>query len=177
MTRLRDGVLEDARAIAEVHVASWRWAYREVLPPEVLSALSVEDREQEWREGLRSPPSGGGCLVAEDDGRIVGFVGYGPAQDEGDDVGEVFAIYLVEDAVGRGIGRDLLARAEEALRSAGFRRAVLWVFEANDRACRFYEKAGWAWDGARLQWGSLSHGSAHRIECGEEPIVRYAVDL
>jgi RimJ/RimL family protein N-acetyltransferase len=35
-----------------------------------------------------------------------------------------------------------------ALRSAGFRRAVLWTLTGNARARRFYEKAGFAPDGA-----------------------------
>jgi hypothetical protein len=42
----------------------------------------------------------------------------------------------------------LLARAEEALRQAGFADAGLWVLEDNPRARRFYEASGWAADGA-----------------------------
>jgi len=42
---IRPATPEDARAIAEVHVASWRYAYRGLLPDDVLDRLSVEERE------------------------------------------------------------------------------------------------------------------------------------
>jgi ribosomal protein S18 acetylase RimI-like enzyme len=35
----------------------------------------------------------------------------------------------------------------EGLRCRGFDEAVLWVLETNERARRFYEKAGWKTDG------------------------------
>jgi len=37
---IRDARVEEARAIAEVHVASWQAAYRGLLPAEVLAGLA-----------------------------------------------------------------------------------------------------------------------------------------
>ena len=42
---IRLATLADARAIAELHVASWRAAYVGILPPAYLEGLSVEERE------------------------------------------------------------------------------------------------------------------------------------
>jgi ribosomal protein S18 acetylase RimI-like enzyme len=167
---LRDATVEDARAIAEVHVAAWRSAYRELLPDAVLEALSVEEREAMWREGLADPRPGWGCIVAEERDSIVGFVGYGPPEDreETGPVGEVYAIYLDPSAMGTGVGRELFAAATRRLRDQGYPRAFLWVLETNERARRFYERAGWTWDGTT---------SAHRFDRAELPIVRYAADL
>ena len=64
---------------------------------------------------------------------------------------EVHAIYLLEEVQGTGVGRALLERVTEAMRANGYRHAVLWVFEANDRARRFYEAAGWSPDGERAE--------------------------
>jgi hypothetical protein len=75
---LRDATVADARSIAEVVVAAWRWAYRGLMPDAVLDGLSIDEREAMWREGLTDPKPGWGCLVAEGRGSIVGFVGYGP---------------------------------------------------------------------------------------------------
>ena len=103
-------------------------------------------------------------------GSIVGFVSAGPTRD--DDTpssrGELGAIYLEEHVVGRGVGRGLLDRAVEGMRSAGFTRASLWVLDSNERARRFYERAGWVWDGTY---------SLHQVQCSNLPIVRYARDL
>jgi GNAT superfamily N-acetyltransferase len=168
--RIRPATREDARAIAEVHVASWRAAYRGLLPDAYLDRLSVDEREAQRREHLDDPSEAWGTLVAEEDGRVVGFATFGPSRDEDapPGTGEVPAIYLDPAVVGTGVGRDLFAETTTGLRHAGYGRATLWVLEANDRARRFYEKAGWTWDGST---------SSHYFDCANEPMVRYAVDL
>lgn len=168
--RIRPATREDARPIAEVHVASWRRAYRGLLPDDYLEKLSVDERESQRLAWFADPSPGSGVLVAEDRGRVVGFASFGPSRDDDAPAGtgEVPAIYVDPAEVGRGIGRELLAEAEAALRAAGFGRATLWVLEANAPARRFYDKAGWTWDGAV---------STHDFDCANEPVVRYAVDL
>lgn len=168
---LRDASVADARAIAELHVAAWRWAYRGLLPDAVLDDLSVETREARWRAELSAPKAGQRCLLAAGGaGQVVGFLSFGPAEDPdaGEGLGEVYALYLDRSVAGTGVGRSLLSAGSRRLREAGYARAFLWVLETNERARRFYERAGWAWDGTT---------SAHRYDCAELPIVRYAADL
>jgi len=162
----------DARAIAEVHVAGWRWGYRGILPDEHLDGLSVSEREARWADGLTEPVLGVSRFVAVDRGRVVGFVAAGPSDGDFAEppigAAEVGAIYLLEEVQGTGVGRALLERATEAMRTNGYRHAVLWVFEANDRARRFYQAAGWFPDGAHAE---------HRFDGGSRPVLRYARDL
>jgi len=61
--------------------------------------------------------------------------------------GEVYAIYVLPDCWGQGIGRALLAHAERDLIEHGYDEAVLWVLADNQRARAFYERAGWHADG------------------------------
>jgi GNAT superfamily N-acetyltransferase len=68
--------------------------------------------------------------------------------------GEVFAIYAAPDAWGTGTGRTLMADAVTELARLGYADAVLWVLDANDRARRFYARAGWTADGATMTDGS-----------------------
>jgi len=170
---IRAATVQDARAIAEVHVEGWRWGYRDLLPAHVLAALNVQGRERMWIDALTDRHEDQDRFVAEDEsGLVIGFVATGPADGDfaapPDGAGEVYAIYLRERVQGTGVGRSLFTRANEAMRSSGFPTAVLWVFEANTLARRFYEAAGWAPDGAE---------SVHRFERGERPVLRYAVDL
>jgi RimJ/RimL family protein N-acetyltransferase len=167
---IRDATPSDARAIAEVHVASWRWAYRDDLPAEFLYGLSVDDRERTWVEWLAPEQPGAGTVVAEERDGIVGFCGFGPSRDDGatERTAEVLTIYLLSEAAARGIGRGLFASAVERLRAFGYDRAMLWVMASNDRSRRFYERAGWSWDGTT---------SEHRFDCANVPIVRYVADL
>ncbi|MEX0651284.1 MAG: GNAT family N-acetyltransferase [Actinomycetota bacterium] len=164
----REAELDDAPAIAEVHVASWRWAYRGQLADETLDALDVAEREVRWREAISDPATI--VLVAVVDSSIAGFVSAGPTDDDDAPpiIGELYAIYLEERVAGSGVGRGLLERAVDGLRSAGFKRASLWVLDSNERARRFYERAGWAWDGKR---------SSHQVQCSNMPVVRYARNL
>jgi RimJ/RimL family protein N-acetyltransferase len=158
----------DATAIAEVHVTSWRWAYRDDLPAAFLEGLSIEDRSREWSEWLVAPDEE--VWVAEAVEGIVGFCGFGPSRDDDahGTTGEIRTIYLLPDAVGAGIGWELFALANARLRELGYARATLWVLASNGRSRRFYERAGWSWDGKV---------SEHRFDCGNLPIVRYAADL
>jgi len=85
--------------------------------------------------------------VAEADGMVCGFVAVGPSRDtDAVGEGELYALYVDPDRWGAGFGRELIAVGEEAMRDLGFRDAGLWVLEANRRARRFYELAGWTLD-------------------------------
>ena len=150
-------------------MASWRHAYRGLLPDEHLDRLSVAEREAEHRARLMDPQPGSGVLVIDLSG-IVGFASFARSRDEdaNETTGEVPAIYLHPDVIGTGAGRHLFAETVGALRAARYDRATLWVLEANGSARRFYERAGWRWD------GSVSH---HDFDCANLPVVRYAVDL
>jgi GNAT superfamily N-acetyltransferase len=168
---IRDATANDTHAIAEVHVASWRWAYRDQLPADYLDALSVDDREAMWTAWFRSPEQRAAVVVAcDDDGRIVGFANAGPSRDGGatDATGELRAIYVLQEVQGIGVGSRLLEAALRHLRAAGFQRGMLWVLETNELGRRFYERKGWSWVGTT---------SDHQFECGNRPIVRYELEL
>jgi GNAT superfamily N-acetyltransferase len=149
--RVRRATAEDAHEIASVQVASWRAGYAEVFPAEFLAGLSVDERVELWTRVLSD-----GCFdifVAERDGRVSGFASAGPTEDDdgAGTRGELFALYVEPSAWGRGLGRALLARAEAALREAGFDEATLWVLEDNPRARAVYAAAGWREDGGRYR--------------------------
>ena len=155
--QVREARLEDARAIAELVVATWRAAYRGLLPDTLLNSLSEESSEVRWRERLAHP--WGTTQVCELDGRVVGFVTYGDTRDEGADgamVGEVYALYVSEAYWGHGCGYGLMAAALDGLRAQGKREVVLWTLRGNNRAIRFYERQGFAADGGAKQ---VTHSS------------------
>lgn len=170
---VREARPEDAPAIAQAHVLSWQAAYRGLMPDEYLDSLSIESRSEGWTRLLTSATSQQTVFVADEDGDVVGFSSVGPPQDAADaapdgSVGELFTIYLRPEAWGRGLGRELLERAERELRDRGYGQAILWVVEGNDRTRRFYEAAGWSLDGGT------------KIEClpgTEAPAVRYRKSL
>lgn len=83
------------------------------------------------------------CLVAEDDGRVIGAVWTRIMNDYGhvDDDTPSFAISLYKEYRGKGIGTALMRSMLELLKERGYRKASLAVQKAN-YAVRMYEKAG-----------------------------------
>jgi ribosomal protein S18 acetylase RimI-like enzyme len=149
VVHLRRANPSDARAIAEVHVRSWRHAYRDQLPQSFLDALDVPRRESFWRSEIDVLGPDNRPWVADAEGRVVGFVSVGPTRDDDAPVrtGEVYAIYVDPECWERGIGRNLLAHAMRDLRTHGYDRASLWILELNEQARRFYDAGGWSNDG------------------------------
>ncbi|MCI0636793.1 MAG: GNAT family N-acetyltransferase [Actinobacteria bacterium] len=140
----------DARAIAEVSVASRRWSYRDVLPEAGLDALSVEKASVDFAEGLAELPQGSAVYVAELAGRIVGYAYVLPSPDHNVPAGtsELGSLYVTEDVAGTGVAHALMDAAIEQAHAVGQAVLTLWVRRENGRARRFYEKQGMRPDGA-----------------------------
>ena len=142
---IRPAEVSDAEQIGVVHVRSWQSAYRGKVPQDHLDGLDPAERAGRWRRMLETiDRSRADTLVAVSGTEVVGFAGYGPSRDADADpgrTGELAAIYLLPQAWGTGTGRELMAAAVDGLAALGYA-------EANDRARRFYAKAGWAEDGA-----------------------------
>jgi ribosomal protein S18 acetylase RimI-like enzyme len=154
MVELRNATPSDAGAIAAVNVASWRAAYRGLMPDEVLSDLSERDRERFWSETLSAQEPRTSVVVATVAHAVVGFAAAGPPLvpvDRADPtLGDLYALYLDPDSWGRGIGTQLHATVLDRLRACGFTSAGLWVLDGNQRALRFYLRHGWT-DTGRTQ--------------------------
>lgn len=141
---------QDAPAVARVHVASWRQAYRGLLPQEYLDSLSIETRTTTWAKAFsQSPDQTSTTLVGELDGQIVGFACVGPSRDDDTDraTGELWGLYLDPAHWGAGHGHTLHTEALDVARASGAAVATLWVLTTNQRARHFYERHGWVADG------------------------------
>jgi ribosomal protein S18 acetylase RimI-like enzyme len=147
----------DAPAIAETHVRAWQTAYRGLVPDAILDGLSIAQRTERWHDHLVATDpdarSQRTWVVLDPDAVVVGFAHAGPGNDEAapppQGAGEVFSIYLAPEVRGQGYGRAVFARATRDLLDRGFDPIVVWVFEDNDGARRFYEAAGCRLEGTR----------------------------
>jgi ribosomal protein S18 acetylase RimI-like enzyme len=140
--QIRAASAEDCRAIAQVHVESWQAAYAGILDPAFLAGLSVDRREQSWREVLSAGQSE--LLVGVAGGFVVGFASFGPSRDADAPAAraELWALYVHPLSWSTGAGRELWQAAHARLKSQGYSSVSLWVLERNTRAIRFYSAAG-----------------------------------
>ncbi|HSS60511.1 MAG TPA: GNAT family N-acetyltransferase [Candidatus Limnocylindrales bacterium] len=141
ITTVRRAEGQDAAAIAAVHVASWRTTYRGLLPEDFLASLSDAGYEERWQRTLLD--GSGRVYVAEDRGRVVGFASGGPER-AGEDgyAGELYAIYILDEAQGRGHGRRLVQAVAQGLREMALGNMIVWVLRDNHPARHFYERLG-----------------------------------
>jgi GNAT superfamily N-acetyltransferase len=154
----------DAAAVAEVQLQTWRSGYAEILPPDVLDAISVADAEARWRDAVTAPPSRAhGLLVALHGSRLVGFVAFGPGDDDdaAGNTAELFELLVGPGFQQAGHGSRLLSAAVDQLETDGFARIVTWRFEADEPAREFLRSAGWAPDGSRR---TLEAGTAEIVQ-------------
>lgn len=142
----------DLPVMASVRVRAWRSAYRELLPAEYLAGLDPAELVAGWTP-LLDEPERATLLVADLPGTgVVGFTNVGPyRQDDGTldpAYGELRSCYVDPDTWRNGAGSALLHASVDLLRAAAPRPVRLWVVVQNDRARRFYERFGFAPDGA-----------------------------
>ena len=148
--RIRPAAPEDARAIAEIHVAAWRAAYRGLMPDAYLDQLSVEKRAALWQRTLAQPGSSM-LAVAEDKDALTAFCFFGPTRDEDGKeqrIGEIIALNVRPQSWRRGHGKALCEFALRELPRRERRSVTLWVLRGNERAQRFYEAQGFRLDGS-----------------------------
>ena len=133
---IRYGKRRDLKKAAVLLNESWRWAYKDIIDAAYLASMSDRGRHKKLLKGYRS---GKRPLLLFDNGELLGFCGFGASQTPGyPDDGEIGAIYVREDAAGKGYGHALFTRAEKELRAQGYRNLVLDVLSKNERAIKFY---------------------------------------
>jgi GNAT superfamily N-acetyltransferase len=166
---IRSASAADAAAIAAVMRASWRAAYEGIIAPEVIDRVTAPDGGARVRQSFRTRPWQKTIVAVaaqpeaprkQDD--VVGYAFFGPEQEvlgapwphplstagQQGRVAELYALYVLPAWWSTGTGRALMDRVLAAMSAAGYLSVRLWVLRDNARARRFYERAGFAPDGA-----------------------------
>jgi ribosomal protein S18 acetylase RimI-like enzyme len=160
---------EDARAVAEIHVNTWRAAYASIVSAEYLASQSVERRHAWWSKCIAAGTPE--LLVAKDNGVVHGWLNFSASRDDNapNDEAEIWAIYVAPAFWSTGTGRLLWLRARELMVAQGFKSCSLWVFPQNARAIKFYRAAGFIADSSSLR----------KFELGGQQLqeVRYVCQL
>ncbi len=136
--RLRGARSADADAIARLHIASWRDAYRDVLSPGFLAGQIEDALGTHWDQVLGGRRRPGAVIVAVAGRDLAGFVA---AWRDGTNC-HIDNLHIRPGMRGAGIGRSLLGFAAQRLHDQGARTADLWCFAANPGALRFYRTLG-----------------------------------
>lgn len=140
MIQIRNAILSDAKGIAKVHVDSWRTTYAGIVPEPFLQQLTYESRENLWKSAI---PHGHVFVAQNEQGDIIGFA-CGDKERSGDYEnyeGELYAIYILQEYQGQGIGRRLVTPVVKQLLDKNIHTMLVLVLEEN-KSCLFYEALG-----------------------------------
>jgi ribosomal protein S18 acetylase RimI-like enzyme len=138
---VRPAELNDAAEIARVHVATWRSAYRGLLPDEFLASLSEEHYSERWGRVIGEGQNR--VFVVEEGEALAGFASGGRERaGETGFAGELYALYVLDEAQRRGHGRELVRAVARALSELKLRDMIVWVLRDNSPARAFYERLG-----------------------------------
>jgi GNAT superfamily N-acetyltransferase len=138
----------DEGAIARLIIESWRSSYAGIIPADYLLGMSHAVIAARWRAAIASQ----GVFVAVDAEEApvgVGFCGARRSSDHAFE-GEIFALYVADDAKGRGLGRALMAAMAVHLLDHGIERAFLWCLRDNPSRW-FYERMGGRFIAERIE--------------------------
>ena len=139
---VRPSLVEDAPTIAHIRIATWRSAYRGIVPAAVLDNLSV-DRATGFFEGcIADPDSPNRLLSGFADDTLRGFALWNPHSEAPEYTAELRALYVLDQWQRSGLGRALLDAARRAMAAAGYRDMAVFTLEANRPARTFYERLG-----------------------------------
>jgi ribosomal protein S18 acetylase RimI-like enzyme len=138
-----------------VQVPSWHHAYGGIVPDTYLKTMLTSEWQQRridhWTRTMISGEIFG--VVAENEsGSIIGFAMGGNSRDPGlkDFDGELYAIYLLPESQGQGLGRKLFQEFARELYTRGYHGMLIWALRDNTRARAFYERQGGQPTGKKL---------------------------
>ena len=117
--------------IARLWYDGWQDAHALILPAELKAVRTLAS----FGDRLRAALDRVFVAMPDDGGAPIAF--YFPKDTE------LYQFYVAREARGTGLAAALMADAEQRLRGLRISRAFLACAIGNDRAARFYEKAGW----------------------------------
>ena len=146
----------DAPQLAHIQTESWKAAFREIIPAGILSEYTDPEPATRMYEHLLTHGSAHGYIL-ERDGAPHGIAWWDAAR-EPDMAGtaELICIHSLPAHWHQGYGKLLLEKVLRDVKSAGYPSILLWVFDANLPAIRFYQSLGFTASGRkRPSFGSV----------------------
>lgn len=135
---IRPSQRTDAYSISRIYVQTWQDTYLSVVPYGYLSTMSVHRHEKAFYNELKNRQIT--SFVAEDAGRVIGFI-TGGYERQGDDIygGEIYTLYVLKNFQRRGIGAKLVSALATQFTRVGIYSMLVRVLKHNPYR-RFYSK-------------------------------------
>lgn len=147
---IRKAKASDVEQVVDIMFKTWRTTYTGIISDEFMSLRESkrEERIIKRRDAICGKEVDGARThnyVAEDNRKIVGFVVCGKCMEEEPydlkNCGEIYALYILQEYQGQGIGKELVNRTVKDLIDDKFEKVVIWALKDNP-CVEFYRKIG-----------------------------------
>jgi GNAT superfamily N-acetyltransferase len=139
---IRRRIKNDCKQIAHIVTVAWNETYKGLVPEWFLEQLKNNENERAEKSYNEFDKTNNNQLVLEVDNKVVGFVNYGKSHDEEfSDCGEIYALYIIGDYQGNGLGKKLVEEAKIELKRLGFNKMIISCLKGNI-SNEFYKHIG-----------------------------------
>lgn len=139
--KIRQSVLHDIDAIAEIKVTGWQNAYRGIIDDKYLDSMLVSEQIDRIKNYSSET-----VFVAEKDSEILAFCRFydydKPIYNDKEIDCEIREIYVRPGIKRMGIGSKLFGHTLNYFKQKGKKKLYLGCFKENYSARKFYEKMG-----------------------------------
>ena len=151
MLNVREVQDKDIIDIAQISIDVWRTTYKGLIPDSYLNNLSLDKRKRLATDVLEDNEMNRFMYVLENgSGKVIGFARANiETNQEGENIGELGAIYILKDYQRRGLGKLLVKNVFKKFLNLKIDRVKVWVLEGNP-SIGFYEAMGAVLSNQRL---------------------------
>jgi ribosomal protein S18 acetylase RimI-like enzyme len=139
---IRSVTPEDNKVLAYIQTESWKAAFNKILSEEdLLEYTNVHRVEEMYARVLNNDRLNGAILTVDGEPHCMAFWG-AYRGDDFPDCAELICIHSLCKNWNKGYGSIMMKHIFNELRDSQYTEMLLWVFEENIRARKFYEKHG-----------------------------------
>ncbi len=164
MVNIRKAKTGDEHILAHIQTESWKEAFKDIVPSDLLSKCTELERAAAMYKRLLEEQRGNGYIL-EIDGKPHCIAWWCEARDKDmPGYAELACIHSLKDNRHKGYGSMVMKQVLGDVKAAGYSKIMLWVFDNNVRAIKFYEKHGFTASGRKQPaLGAVEEMYVHKI--------------
>lgn len=154
--KIRKAKIGDEKILAFIQTESWKNAFKDIISETDLEKYTnITKAEEMYSRVLKENYAKN--FILEIDGKPHCIAAWSKARNLAySDSAELICIHSLCDNWGKGYGSIMMNHIINEIKSAGFKSVLLWVFEKNIRARKFYEKHGFELtDNTQVSYGTV----------------------
>ncbi|MEE0968708.1 MAG: GNAT family N-acetyltransferase [Clostridia bacterium] len=139
---MRKAKLGDEKILAYIQTESWKSAFVDIISAEDMERCTdIVKAEAMYENVLKSGYAE--MSILEIDSKPHCIAAWSKARNpQFSDCAEIICIHSLSENRGKGYGSMMMNHIIDEIKNSGYNNVLLWVFEKNTRARRFYEKHG-----------------------------------